>query len=114
VGGTVGFVSTTTSAKDAVPTGTTQTVITNDVAGQVVNGATFFGGFNFNVAALAGVEFFIVKELSLSAEYRLGYGVTAPYDEKNTTGAATVTTKSGAFQTLGITSVGAFSLAFYF
>jgi hypothetical protein len=114
VGGTLGFVSTSTSEKDAVATGVTAPTTTNAAAGQMVNGVTYFSGFGFNVAAIAGVEFFIIKELSLSAEYRLGYGITAPYDEKQTTGAVTVTTKSGARQALGITSVGAFSLAFYF
>ena len=108
VGGTMGFLSTSTSKKDPVATGGTATKYENTV----ILGLT--PGFNFNIAALAGVEFFIVKELSLSAEYRLGYSVTAPYDAKTTTAGTTVTVKSGALSTFGITSVGALTLAFYF
>jgi hypothetical protein len=112
VGGAVGFVSSSTSEKDAVPTGTPQYTVTN--APVTINGTVYpVGGFNFNIAALAGVEFFIIKELSLSAEYRLGYSVTAPYDQKTTApGGATI--KSGAITNFGIYAIGALTLGFYF
>lgn len=111
VGGALGFVSTATSEKDPEPTGTPQYTTTN--APQTINGTAYVGGFNFNIAALGGIEFFIIKELSLSAEYRLGYSVTAPYDQKSTApGSPTV--KGGATTTFGITAVGALTLAFYF
>jgi outer membrane protein W len=104
VGATLGFSSTTNSSKLPVATGVTQTTTTNAPP----------AGFGFNIAALGGVEFFIIKELSLGAEYRLGYTVTAPYDQKATTGNTTVTTKSGGSSSIGIASVGALTLAFYF
>lgn len=104
VGATLGILSTTNSSKNAVPTGGTQTTITN----------TPPAGFGFNIAALGGVEFFIIKELSLGAEYRFGYTVTSPYDQKTTTGSTTNTVKSGGSSTVGIASVGALTLAFYF
>jgi hypothetical protein len=108
VGATMGFLSTSTSGKDAVATGAPQTTTENFP----ILGLT--PGFNFNIAALAGVEFFIVKELSLSAEYRLGYSVTAPYDQKTTTSGVTITTKSGLYNFVGIYTGGALTLAFYF
>jgi hypothetical protein len=108
VGGTMGFLSTSTSKKDPVATGGTATKYENTV----ILGLT--PGFNFNIAALAGVEFFIVKELSLSAEYRLGYSVTAPYDAKTTIANVTTTVKTGADSFVGIYTGGALTLAFYF
>jgi hypothetical protein len=108
VGATIGFKSISTSQKDAVPTGTAQTTIENaPITGYVP-------GFNFNIAALGGVEFFIVKELSLSAEYQLGYSMTAPYDQKTTNAGVTLTVKNGLYSAVGITAVGALTLAFYF
>ncbi len=104
VGGQIGFTSTTNASKNAVATGISQTTITNVPP----------AGFNFAFAALGGVEFFIIKELSLSAEYRLGYSVTAPYDQQTTTAGVTTTVKSGVAWNLGISSVGAFTLGFYF
>ena len=114
VGGTLGFMSTTTSNKNSVPTGTSQTTVTN--APVTINGTVYPypAGFNFNVAALGGVEFFIIKELSLSAEYRLGLSTTAPYDVQTTTAGVTTTVKGGAITTFGISAVGVLALAFYF
>ena len=101
VGAEIGFVATQTSSKNLL---NPQTTITG-------------GNFLFNIAALGGVEFFIIKELSLSAEYRLGYSLLSPYDTKATTASnpsVTVTTKNGATSSIGIYSIGAFTLAFYF
>ncbi len=112
VGGALGFVSTSTSEKDAVLTGAPQYTVTN--APVIINGTTYpAGGFNFNIAALAGVEFFIIKELSLSAEYRFGYSVTAPYDQK-TTEPNVAPVKNGAITNFGIYAIGALTLGFYF
>jgi hypothetical protein len=109
VGATLGFTSTSTSQKDAVANGGPAATTYENT---VILGVT--PGFNFNIAALGGVEFFIIKELSLSAEYRLGYSVTAPYDAKTTTAGNTQTVKSPVTSAIGIYSVGAFTLAFYF
>ena len=109
VGATLGFTSTSTSQKTAVAAGVPQYTVTNALAPVL----GFAPGFNFNIAALAGVEFFIVKELSLAAEYRLGYSVTAPYDQK-TTEPNVPAVKSGASSFIGIYTGGALTLAFYF
>ncbi|HUI93418.1 MAG TPA: outer membrane beta-barrel protein [Chitinivibrionales bacterium] len=101
VGAEIGFLATQTSSKNTLNPQTTTTG----------------GDFAFNIAALGGVEFFIIKELSLSAEYRLGYTLDAPYDTKATTAgnpSVTVTTKNGATNSLGIVAAGALIMAFYF
>jgi hypothetical protein len=112
-GASLGFLSTSTENKSPVAAGATATVIKNAVAGELVNGSRHFGGFNFNIAALGGVEFFLIKELSLSAEYRLGWSIITRYDEVSSV-PGSIAIKSGAVNTFGITSVGAFTLAFYF
>jgi hypothetical protein len=98
VGGVIGFTATQTENKN---TANPQTTVTG-------------GDFSFNLDALGGVEFFIIKELSLSAEYRFGYTLFAPYDTKSTTGNVTQTTKNGAAYNISINAVGALTMAFYF
>jgi hypothetical protein len=112
VGGSLGFVSTSTENKTPVAAGVTATTIKNSVAGEDINGV-YKGGFNFNISALAGVEFFLIKELSLSAEYRLGWSIITRYDEVSSV-PGTTAIKSGAVNSVGISSVGALTLAFYF
>jgi hypothetical protein len=86
----------------------------NASGGQTVNGTTYLGGTSFQVFALAGVEFFLYKELSLAAEYQLGYMTTSRKDEEVTTGTTTTTTKVGSASNFGITNSGALTLSVYF
>jgi hypothetical protein len=72
-------------------------------------------GMQFNVSALGGVEFFIIKELSLSAEYQLGYALLAHYDQEVVAGNVTTKTKVGPSSYFGIAASGvALTMAFYF
>jgi opacity protein-like surface antigen len=117
VGAGLGLAYTYTENKTPVsaPAGTPlpDPVITrNRIGGEF--GAAYVGGTNFNIAVLGGVEFFIIKELSLSAEYRFGVGLNAPTDQEVVTGPTTTKTKSGMLTQFGITSVGALAMAFYF
>jgi hypothetical protein len=112
---TIGTTTTTTDIKEA-----------NNAAGLTVGSNFFQGGTAFNAALLAGVEFFIVKEVSLSAEYQFGYGLTSQSDQKITTvvtttaggvtssNTNTVTTKEGALNQFGITAAGVLTLSVYF
>ncbi len=109
--------STTSTDSKPVRVGTpplVQPETKNASGGLTVNGTTYFGGTSFQVFALAGVEFFLYKELSLAAEYRLGYMTTSRKDEEFTSGTTTTTTKVGSASNLGITNSGALTLSVYF
>ena len=111
-----GFSTTSTDAKPTV-VGTpplTQSETKNSGAGQTVNGTTYLGGTSIQVFGLAGVEFFLYKELSLSAEYQLGYMSTSRKDQEVTVAGTTTTTKIGSGSNLGITNSGVLTLAVYF
>ena len=111
VGGGLSFSTTSTSDKNAVNTaGGTQTTTKNKIGGESIGGKTYLGGTGFGINGLAGVEFFIAKEVSLSAEYQLGYSLLSEADQV----AGTVTTKAGSINTFGITATGLLTLAFYF
>jgi hypothetical protein len=115
LGGGVGFNKTSTEVKSpALGATTTQTVVKNDRNGETISGITFLGGTGFNVFALAGAEFFLFQELSLAAEYRLGFAKLSRSDEEITSGNQTTTTKVGASSGLGVNSAGVLTLAIYF
>jgi hypothetical protein len=105
-------------------TGTTEELPINVANGPAVtmkNVHSVFGfnaGKAFSVGGIGGVELFILKELSLSAEYQLGYGFPMGYTEKTTTVNAGVTTDVTVdvigYTRLGITNAGALTLAVYF
>jgi opacity protein-like surface antigen len=118
VGGGIGFSSTSTQLKSAgnstPPAVYTQTIVKNNSTGITIGGVPYAAGFDFGIAGIGGVEFFITKEISLSAEYQLGYSLNSPYDQQSTTGAVTTTTKVGGTSTFGITSAGILTLAIYF
>jgi opacity protein-like surface antigen len=107
LGGGVGFSTTSTESKNpavATPPATpTQTTVKN------ANAPT-----TFTVYALAGFEFFLWKELSLSGEYRIGFSSSSLKDQETTTGATTTTVKQGSSSTIGIAAQGALTLAVYF
>lgn len=106
IGAGVGFSTTSTESKNAAtatpPATPTQTTTKN---------AT--GNTTFTVYGMAGFEFFLWKELSLSGEYRLGFSSTALKDVEVTTGPTTVTTKQGSSSSIGINAQGVLTLAIY-
>jgi opacity protein-like surface antigen len=74
-------------------------------------------GTTVNFFALMGVEYFIVNEISLSAEYRLGYNLLSPSDEEvssNRPGFVTQTTKGTSTHDFYLNSQGFLTLAIYF
>ena len=61
------------------------------------------------------MEFFLYKELSLGAEYQLGFGIASNKDVETTiTGTPTTTTKGGSGNGFGIQNAGVVTLAVYF
>jgi hypothetical protein len=115
VGGALQFSTTMTDSKytqdGPAPLGP-QTEVKN--VPQTINGVTYTPGFLMGLAGIAGVEFFITKEISLGAEYQLGYSVNLPYDATATTGPTTTTFKQSASWNLAITNGGALTLCVYF
>ena len=110
LGGGIGVSFTSTESKSAEADPVNQVIIKNDRNGEF----GYFGGTEFTVFALAGVEIFIIKNLSLAAEYRLGIQQLSRKDEERTEGNTTVTTKQGSRTTFGVASAGVLTLAIYF
>jgi hypothetical protein len=115
IGGGVGFSSTSTNFEALVQAPATfQRTTENSTTGENIGGSTYFAGSAFNIGALLGVEFFVTKEISLSAEYQIGYTAIATPDEKdNPVAGTTVTTKTGGVSFIGIgssNSTGGFGL----
>lgn len=109
LGGGVGFSTTSTEQ-----TGEGYT-LTNDLGGQNVNGTNFNAGTALEVYGLVGVEFFLFDELSLAAEYRLGFGSFSEADEEQKVeGFETVTTEGGSGSQIALQSQGFLTLAIYF
>ncbi|HEY6951171.1 MAG TPA: outer membrane beta-barrel protein [Bacteroidota bacterium] len=113
-----GFSTTSTDSKPTV-TGVaplTQSETKNSAGGLTVNGTGYAGGTSIQVFALAGIEFFLYKEVSLSAEYQLGYMSTSRKDQVFSPGggAPSTTTKVGSGSNIGITNSGLLTLAVYF
>ena len=109
LGGGAGFSMTSNETKPAVTgIGTLyQTTIKNDAG----------AGTSLNFFALMGVEYFIVNEISLAAEYRLGYSLLSPSDKEiSSTNPAvtTVTTKGISYHNFNLNSAGFLTLAIYF
>ena len=74
-------------------------------------------GTTLNFFALMGVEYFIVNEISLAAEYRLGYSLLSPKDTEVSSSDpnfTTVTTKNTSSHSLYLNSTGVLTLAVYF
>jgi hypothetical protein len=92
----------------------TQSETKNATGGLTVNGTIYRGGTSFQIFGLAGVEFFLYKELSLAAEYQLGYMTTSRKDQEVTSGGTTTTTKVGSASNIGITNSGVLTLSVYF
>lgn len=96
--------------------------VKNNGNGHNINGAYFRGQSGFDFFALLGVEFFILDEISLAAEYRLSYGTSSYKDEvikvnPNVTGVPIpdpIITEYGSAGGFGIASAGFLTLAIYF
>ena len=91
-----------------------QTVVKNDTGGENVDGVFYRSGTTLAIFGMFGVEFFVYNEMSLSAEYRLGYAMTSRPDEETTVGPVTTTVQAGGGSTLGFTNGGALTLSVYF
>ncbi len=107
VGGMLDVSSTTTEVKSVVNVAGGQQTTTK-------NAGTSDAGLSLGLGGIAGVEFFLTKEISLAAEYQLGYGLTSHYDQTATTGATTITTKEGSTSTIAISNTGGLTLSVYF
>lgn len=116
LGGGVSITMTSTESKSSEQGNPppAQTVVKNDNGGEVVNGTFYSAGTTLSLFGLFGVEFFLYEEMSLAAEYRLGYASTSRPDEETTVGPTTTTVQSGGGSTLGFTNGGALTLAVYF
>jgi len=110
VGGGLSITTTSTENKNPVTGTTAQTTTKNSAAGETVGSTVYHAGLGLGINGLAGVEFFITKDISLAAEYQLGYSLLSRYDQS--IGAAT--TKEGSLNSFGISSTGLLTLAFYF
>ncbi len=110
------FATTSTDLKPAVVgvAPLTQSETKNSTGGLNVNGTTYTAGTTFQLFGLAGVEFFLYKELSLSAEYQLGYMSVSRSDQEVTVGGTTTKTKVGSASNIGITNSGLLTLSVYF
>jgi opacity protein-like surface antigen len=92
-----------------------QTSVKNRTTGETINGTTYNGRTDISVYGIAGVEFFLYKELSIAAEYRLGFTTGGLKDQEvDVPGYPTVTSKSGSTTAVGIESAGTLTLAVYF
>jgi len=114
-GGLLSFSTTSTQSKTAVTGTTTQTTVKNRLSGETVGGASYTSGLGFGISGILGAEFFIVKEVSLGAEYQLGWSLVSQYNQETTPAPATGgTVKSGTLNTVGVASTGLLTLSFYF
>ncbi|MBN1129997.1 MAG: outer membrane beta-barrel protein [Chitinispirillaceae bacterium] len=109
-GGEIGFSTTSTKVVDSnAGAKRTQINISDDLDNP---------GRSFNVGALGGVEFFITSEVSLSAEYQLGWRMPIGYEQKliteTTAGKVETTTKVSGISVFSISNSGALTLAVYF
>jgi outer membrane protein W len=108
VGAGVSFSMNSNSSKNVVNTTAGVQVETKNAIG---SGA----GTTLGLAGIAGAEFYLYNEISLSAEYQLNlFSMTSAADQEQTSGSTTVTTKgSSTTNLLGFSAAGA-TLHIYF
>jgi opacity protein-like surface antigen len=104
------YASSSTERKTAEADPADQETIKNRAGGEL----GYQGGTTLAFAALFGCEFFVIKNLSLGAEYQLGYMKMSLKDEEDTVGNVTVTYKQGSYREYGVNSSGMLALTFYF
>lgn len=109
-GGGLALAFTSTESKSAEADPADQVTIKNNRNGEF----GYYGGTEFTIYGLVGVEVFVLRNLSLAAEYRLGFSHISRKDEEATLGNTTVTTKLGSIRAIGIASAGVLTLAVYF
>ncbi|MDP4173437.1 MAG: outer membrane beta-barrel protein [Bacteroidota bacterium] len=114
IGGGLSLNTLSTESKNAVSAIQQQTTVKNNLGGENIGGTAYQAGTTVSVFALVGAEFFLYKELSLAAEYRLGFSSTSQSDQEITTGSVTQKTTGGSLTKVGIDSQGFITLAFYF
>ncbi len=109
-GGGLGIAFTSTESRTAEADLADQIIIKNDRDGEF----GYYGGTEFALFGMIGVEIFIFDKLSLAAEYRLGYGNNSRKDMEVTQGNTTTTFEQGNIIGFGLESSGALILAVYF
>ncbi|MEX0602974.1 MAG: outer membrane beta-barrel protein [Bacteroidota bacterium] len=115
IGGGVGFSTTSTESKDPERGNPppAQTTVKNNANGETIGGMTFVAGSSIEVYGLVGFEYFLYNEISLGAEYRVGFMSLSQKDQEISSGSVTVTTKGGSSSLIGVTTSGVFTLAVY-
>ncbi len=114
LGAGAGVTLTSTEYKQPMVGPGTQPVVKNNAGGETINGKTYYGSTALGIYGLVGVEFFLYKELSLGAEYRVGLTSLSPKDEEDVTGTGTTTTKGNSYSEVSIMNTGTITLAVYF
>ena len=109
VGGGLSFRSISTESKDVTINPNPQTTVENSRFGEL----GFRAGTTLSFFGLAGVEVFLLKEVSLAGEYRFGFDNTQPKDEVVNDGATSTTTEFGSIREIGFSSAGFLTLAVY-
>jgi hypothetical protein len=109
-GGGFGVTFTSTESKSEEANPADQVTIKNNRNGEF----GYLGGTEISIYGIFGVEVFIIKNLSLAAEYRLGFADISRKDEERTVGNTTVTTKQGTTRGFALQSAGVLTLAVYF
>jgi len=108
IGGGVGFSTRSSENKNAVVAAAPGPAVQTTTKNQ-------FGNTTFTVYGMAGFEFFLWKEVSLSGEYQLGFSSTSNKDIETTTPPnPTVTVKQGSSSNFGVNAQGVLTLAVYF
>ncbi len=112
LGGGISFTNISTDETQQVAGG--KVTRSNAINGVNIGGDSYNAGSTIGVFGSLGVEFFLYKELSLGAEYRLGFSSTSQADEEVSQGNVTQTTKGGSISKIGLDSQGFITLAVYF
>ena len=110
VGGGLALRFTSTESKSAEQNFVDQITVKNSQSGEF----GYFGGTEFVIFGMIGAEIFIIDQLSLAAEYQLGYSHLSRKDEEITQGNTTITNKQGSQTEFALQSAGVLTLAIYF
>jgi hypothetical protein len=110
VGGEIGFSTVSTKIIDSA-------VAAKVTAKNTAAALGYTPGKSLTIGGLGGVEFFITKEISLGAEYTLGWSIPLGYEAKTISEGATkveTTDDVPGISEFGIYNTGALTLAVYF
>lgn len=109
-GGGLAIRFTSTESKSAEQDANDQVTVKNSRSGEF----GYLGGTEFVIFGMVGAEVFIIENLSLAAEYQLGFSHLSRKDEETSQGNTTTTNKQGSRNEFGIESSGMLTLAIYF